>query len=178
MRGHARLTLAALVVVIGPLISACDSLDKFTGMFDTKKKLAGERKPVFPEGVPGATAGVPPDLYKGYREPDQATGAMDPAKLAAQAAAADKPKPKPKPKDAKADPKPAKPASATSAAAPAPPAPPQRTAAQPSQVPFDPYGSQPAAAPPAPPAPQAAAPAPWPGQPPAAQPQAGWPGTR
>src|ERR1700733_754009 len=99
MRGHARLTLAALVIVVGPLISACDSLENLTNMFDTKKPLAGDRKPVFPEGVPGATKGVPPDLYKGYREPDQATGGvMDPAKLAAQAAAAEKPKPKPLPK--------------------------------------------------------------------------------
>ena len=32
---------------------------------DTKKKLPGERKPVFPDGVPGLEQGVPKDLYKG-----------------------------------------------------------------------------------------------------------------
>ena len=32
---------------------------------DTKKKLPGDRKPVFPEGVPGLEQGVPKDLYKG-----------------------------------------------------------------------------------------------------------------
>src|SRR5258707_3467014 len=32
---------------------------------DTKKKLPGERKPVFPEGVPGLEQGVPKELYKG-----------------------------------------------------------------------------------------------------------------
>ena len=32
---------------------------------DTKKKLPGERKPVFPDGVPGLEQGVPKELYKG-----------------------------------------------------------------------------------------------------------------
>ena len=35
---------------------------------DTKKKLPGDRKPVFPEGVPGLEQGVPKDLYKGSRQ--------------------------------------------------------------------------------------------------------------
>ena len=35
---------------------------------DTKKKLPGERKPVFPEGVPGLEQGVPKDLYKGTQQ--------------------------------------------------------------------------------------------------------------
>ena len=35
---------------------------------DTKKKLPGERKPVFPDGVPGLDQGVPKDLYKGARQ--------------------------------------------------------------------------------------------------------------
>ena len=29
-------------------------------MFDSKKKLNGQREPVFPNGVPGTTTGVPP----------------------------------------------------------------------------------------------------------------------
>ena len=38
---------------------------------DTKKKLQGDRKPVFPEGVPGLEQGVPKSLYKGaQQEPD------------------------------------------------------------------------------------------------------------
>ena len=37
-------------------------------LLDTKKKLPGERKPVFPEGVPGLEQGVPKDLYKGARQ--------------------------------------------------------------------------------------------------------------
>src|SRR5258707_7427705 len=79
-----RLVLAAIVVATGPVLSACDSLDTFD-VFDSKKKLAGERKPVFPEGVPGVASGVPPELVKGYREPEG--GGLDPAKAAAVAAA-------------------------------------------------------------------------------------------
>src|SRR6516164_1144470 len=38
---------------------------------DTKKKLPGERKPVFPEGVPGLEQGVPRDMYKDQVEQQQ-----------------------------------------------------------------------------------------------------------
>ena len=50
---------------------------------DTKKKLPGERKPVFPEGVPGLEQGVPKDLYKGARQQQ-----IDQQNAAAAAAAA------------------------------------------------------------------------------------------
>jgi hypothetical protein len=144
------LVLAAAVAATGPVLSACDSLDTFE-IFDSKKKLVGERKPVFPEGVPGAATGVPPELVKGYHEPEG--GVPDPAKAAAEAAAGPTAKPKPKPA-------------------------PQRTASKPApkpQAPPDPYAAAPTrAAAPEPaqqPAPQTAT-APWP----SAQPQAAWPG--
>jgi hypothetical protein len=105
MRPVARLVLAAVVMAAGPVLSACDSLDSIE-LFDSKKKLTGERKPVFPDGVPGVSSGVPPELVRGYREPEG--GLTDPARAAAAAAAGttgtgDKPKPqrtasKPKPK--------------------------------------------------------------------------------
>jgi hypothetical protein len=115
MRSLARLVLVA--VMAGPVLSACSSfdLDSLGEIWDSKKKLAGERKPVFPDGVPGVTSGVPPELVRGYREPEG--GTVDPAKAAAEAAAetdtkpkkpppqrtaAVKPKPKPKPADAPA----------------------------------------------------------------------------
>jgi hypothetical protein len=67
-------------------------------MFNTKKKLAGDREPLFPQGVPGAETGVPPDLVKGY-QPAPEPVAADAADAAAKTAvAAEKPKPKPKPK--------------------------------------------------------------------------------
>jgi hypothetical protein len=151
------LVLAAIVIATGPVLSACDSLDTFD-MFDSKKKLAGERKPVFPEGVPGVSSGVPPELVKGYHEPEG--GGLDPAKAAAEAAA----EPAARPKKPKSEPKPA----------------PQRTASKPAPKPpaqSDPYGAAPTrAAAPDPaqqPAPQAAT-SPWP----TAQPQAAWPAGR
>jgi hypothetical protein len=158
----ARLALVAVVVAAGPMLSACESANSLISamenfeIWDSKKKLPGDRKPVFPEGVPGVATGVPPEMVRGYREPEQ--GPLDPAKAAAEAAAADQSKPKPKT--------------------------PQRTASKPPpkpQAPPDPY-AQAAPARSAAPAPAAAQPppqaaAPWPAQPPAAQPQAAWPGS-
>jgi hypothetical protein len=64
--------------------------------FDTKTKLKGDRQPVFPNGVPGTSSGVPQDLVKGYQPPpDQAADANAPD-AAAEEAAKNKPKPKPK----------------------------------------------------------------------------------
>ncbi len=76
-------------------------------MFDTKTKLKGERVPLFPNGVPGTTTGVPADLVKGYQPPpDQAN--LNPDAIDAPPADAGKleakPKPKPKPKVAVARP--------------------------------------------------------------------------
>jgi hypothetical protein len=71
-------------------------------MFDTKTKLKGDRQPVFPNGVPGTSSGVPQDLVKGYQPPpDQAADANAPD-AAAEEAAKNQPKPKPKPKVARA----------------------------------------------------------------------------
>jgi hypothetical protein len=120
----ARVVVAAAVIAAG--LSACstsslDSLDP-TEWFDTKKKIAGERKPVFPEGVPGVASGVPPELVKGYQEPEG--GTVDPAKLAAEAAAgsSDKPKKPPQQRTAASKPKP-KPDAGTAAPAQPQPAP-------------------------------------------------------
>ncbi len=79
-----------------------DPTDMFNSdAFDTKKKLKGDREPVFPNGVPGTTTGVPADLVKGYQPPpEQADAGIPPAP--APAAVAPKPKPKPKPKVAAA----------------------------------------------------------------------------
>jgi hypothetical protein len=138
MRLLARLGCAAVLVGASALVSGCDSLDSMS-LFDSKTKLAGERKPVFPEGVPGVTPGVPPELVKGYHEPVAET--PPPEDEAAKAAEA-KPKPEPKPKAAETKPKP-KPHAVQTAAKPQP-APAVQAAAGP--------------------APSAAT-APWPGQP-------------
>jgi hypothetical protein len=150
MRRLARFGFAAALVGATALMSGCESLDSIS-LFDSKTKLPGDRKAVFPEGVPGVTPGVPPEMVKGYHEPVPET----PPTEAAEA----RPKPaEAKPKAAEAKPKP-KPHTVQSAAKPQP-AP----------------SVQAATAPPPPPASSTAA-APWPNQPQQAQPQgqAPWP---
>jgi hypothetical protein len=82
------------------LLSNCSNFDP-TDIMDNvfasqKKPLPGERKPLFPDGTPGVTQGLPPDLVKGYQPPPP--GDATQAAQVPQTAAADKPKPKPKPK--------------------------------------------------------------------------------
>jgi hypothetical protein len=66
-------------------------------MFESKKRIPGDREPVFPDGVPGTTSGVPPDLVKGYQPPPEQAETPAPEQ-APVAEAKPKPKPKPKPK--------------------------------------------------------------------------------
>jgi hypothetical protein len=141
MRRAQRLIAAAVVIALSGVLAGCSSgLSNFDpsdllDFLDTKKKLPGERKPVFPDGVPGLEQGVPKELYKGSRQEqiDQQNAA------AATAAAAPPPEPAPKGKrSAKGKGKP--PAGTEPAAAPA-------AAADPDAVPEE-EGA--AAAPPAP----------------------------
>ena len=62
---------------------------------DTKKKIPGDREPLFPNGVPGAETGVPPDLVKGYQPPPEAPSVADAPPPAAVAAAVGAVEPKP-----------------------------------------------------------------------------------
>jgi hypothetical protein len=96
---------AAFAIVLA--LGACTAGGQFdptevlsTDVFNSKKKLSGEREPLFPQGVPGAETGVPPDLVKGYQPPPEPVAAADTGGDAAAktAAAAEKPRPKPKPK--------------------------------------------------------------------------------
>lgn len=105
--------LIAAALMLTAVLAGCTKGGQFDptellnqDMFDTKKKLRGDRTPVFPDGVPGTTTGVPADLVKGYQAPpdEDPAAAQQPAPQQAQAEA--KPKPKPKPKVAAA-PKPA-----------------------------------------------------------------------
>jgi hypothetical protein len=127
MRRSQRLIAAAVLISLSCVLAGCsDSLSNWdpTDMLDfldTKKKVPGERKPVFPEGVPGLEQGVPKELYKG-----SAQERIDQQNAAAAAAAG--PAEAPKSKHAKSKNKPsAAPADAASAedggANAAPPAP-------------------------------------------------------
>jgi hypothetical protein len=66
------LTAAALagVLVLGGC-STFDPVDMFQDwdLLNSKKPLPGERRAVFPEGVPGVPQGVPPEMRKGYQAP-------------------------------------------------------------------------------------------------------------
>jgi hypothetical protein len=108
---------SALAFVL--VLAACTPGGNFDPLdwvnIDTKKKIPGDREPLFPNGVPGAETGVPPDLVKGYQPPPEAPSVADAPPPAAVAAATGgvvdpaakpkaKPKPKPKPKVASAPP--------------------------------------------------------------------------
>ena len=93
MRRSQRLIAAIVAVALCSVLAGCggggmsgfdpsDLLD----FLDTKKKLPGERKPVFPDGVPGLEQGVPKELYKGSRQEQ-----IDQQNAAAAAAAAPPP---------------------------------------------------------------------------------------
>jgi hypothetical protein len=75
MRRPQRLIAIAIVIALSGALAGCggggmSSFDPsdLLDFLDTKKKLPGERKPVFPEGVPGLEQGVPKHLYKGSRQ--------------------------------------------------------------------------------------------------------------
>ena len=93
MNRFARVAVIVPVLSLTLALAGCETFDPTdvfnSDFFSTKKKLQGERKPVFPEGTPGVPQGVPQELVKGYQpapEPEQA------------AVAPEEPKPKPKPK--------------------------------------------------------------------------------
>lgn len=110
--GHSFVRIAAALGLV-LVLAGCTKGGQFdptemfnSDVFDSKKKLQGQREPLFPNGVPGTTTGVPQDLVKGYQPPpdqaaDNGDAAIAPPPATAEAA---KPpaKPKPKPKTAKA----------------------------------------------------------------------------
>ena len=102
----ARIGFTVLTLSLGLALAGCEGFDPTSIMdmdfFNTKKRLPGERKPVFPEGTPGVPQGVPNELVKGHQPAEQAEQ-TEQAQPTAQAAPAEpkaegKPKPKPKPK--------------------------------------------------------------------------------
>jgi len=64
-------------LALGLALAGCDSfdpLDKFQDwdiMGSSKTPMKGERREVFPQGVPGVPQGVPPDMVKGYQPPPE-----------------------------------------------------------------------------------------------------------
>ena len=109
MNRFARAILIATTLAL-PL-AGCESVNGFdptewipSDPFGTKKKLTGERKPVFPEGVPGLARGVPPELIRGQQPGSDVAQDLQPPPPQ-RAAVEEQPKPKARPK-AKASPRP------------------------------------------------------------------------
>ena len=114
MRRVHRIVLLVGLVALAPVLAGCEDfdMDKFDFLhLNDKKKLPGERKDVFPQGVPGVSQGIPPEYIKGNQpQPETAQApAAEPAapapsaKTAAIEPAAEpkaKPKRKPKPRTA------------------------------------------------------------------------------
>ncbi len=72
MRRLHRIVLLAGLIALAPVLAGCedfdmDKLDIFH--LNEKKKLPGERKELFPQGVPGVTQGIPPEYMKGNQPP-------------------------------------------------------------------------------------------------------------
>ena len=105
MRCPQRLIAATVLIALTSALAGCGSMGNFDpsdllDFLDTKKKLPGERKPVFPDGVPGLEQGVPKELYKGAREqqiedPNAQAAAPDAAPEEEGSTAAAPPAPKP-----------------------------------------------------------------------------------
>lgn len=94
MRIVRQLSVVAAVIAIAPALSACqnfdlDKLDVF-GLSE-KKKLPGERRTVFPEGVPGVTQGVPAEYLAGNRPAEDTQQVATAPAAAADAESAEKP---------------------------------------------------------------------------------------
>lgn len=117
MRTIYRVVLLTALATSGLGLAGCssgfdpDKLDIFG--LNEKKKLPGERKDVFPGGVPGVTQGIPPEYVRGNQPPPETAQALPPAQAKAAAAgeeekdATAEPEQKPKPKPKKvAKPKP------------------------------------------------------------------------
>ena len=87
--------LAGLIAIVGAMPGCANfDPDKFDIFgLNEKKPIPGDRKNLFPEGVPGVTQGVPPELIKGNQQAaapagDASAAVIDPA------SETDKPKPK------------------------------------------------------------------------------------
>ena len=130
MRRIHRIVLLAGLVALAPVLAGCEDfdMDKFDFLhLNDKKKLPGDRKDVFPQGVPGVSQGIPPEYLKGNQPPPDTAQAPGPEGTAAAAAPGGKP--------AAAAPK-AKTAAIEPAAEPKPKAKPKRkpqTAARPAK---------------------------------------------
>jgi hypothetical protein len=76
MRRLHRVVMLDMLLALAPALAGCENFDPdkldVLGL-NKKKPLPGDRKPLFPEGVPGVSQGIPPEYLKGNEQ--QQTGA-------------------------------------------------------------------------------------------------------
>ena len=68
---------ALLVLTLGLALSACETMDKMNPFREKETPLPGDRKPLFPEGVPGVQFGAPPQQPTNSNIPINAPAAGD-----------------------------------------------------------------------------------------------------
>lgn len=80
-----QLVAGAFALAFAGLLGGCSSFSApswdptdLLDFLDTKKRAPGERKPVFPEGVPGISQGVPREMVRGSAEARAATDTTAP----------------------------------------------------------------------------------------------------
>jgi hypothetical protein len=73
MRAPVRLLL--VLALLGPVGACSQTAEFFANLSERETPLPGERKPVFPGGVPGVSQGVPPE----YLPQNQQQAAPPPA---------------------------------------------------------------------------------------------------
>ena len=125
--------LAAAWLALCLPLAGCESFDPSVltdWIPDSKKPLPGDRQPVFPQGVPGVSDGVPRELVKGNQPPPEAQAALPEE----PPPPVEKPKPQPRPKKVTSQPPPRQQPSTQPQASQSPwPAPQPAQAAQPAQ---------------------------------------------
>jgi len=104
MRMPDRIMFTAGALALAFMLGGCESMPNLYGLediFSNKKPLPGERRAVFPEGVPGVAQGVPPELLPENQQAAAQAATGEPTETGATPAkpeAAAKPKPKAQPK--------------------------------------------------------------------------------
>jgi len=68
---------ASVVLALALGLSACESMDKMNPFREKETPLPGERKQLFPEGVPGVQFGAPPSQPTNSNIPINAPAAGD-----------------------------------------------------------------------------------------------------
>ncbi|MFN3657916.1 MAG: hypothetical protein ACK4UO_11735 [Pseudolabrys sp.] len=177
MRRLKPVVMLAALIALAPALAGCESfdLDKLDVFgLNEKKKLPGERRPLFPEGVPGVSQGIPPEYMMGNRQPEDtslapaAPAAEQPAQAPRTAAVAPAREPKPQARPKPRQPRPAAASQPTRVTVqpPAQSAPQQQPAPWPAPQPQQQPAQQPQEQSPWPAPNQSATTAPWPSAPP------------